>query len=229
MSTLQELTSTSAQSVFNKKVLSALPQLHPYVKHRIYIGECIGILPKNMYSSSGILDECIIILYSKGFNIEASVNDIKLELFKLVDIFMGELFDTENYHLNSISTDSILKEELSKLGEDYTVDADLDLILNTELSDISYKQDENSHLYLYADKEISMINALEIDRNSVSRSPEIFDKFYSWLPINISNIVDLYVFGKLNFEEIALIKNTTSNRISTIFEKVKKSFRNHLG
>ncbi|MCA0133148.1 hypothetical protein [Winogradskyella alexanderae] len=228
MSTFKELSSKSAQTAFDKKVLSAVPHLHPYVKHRIYIAESTGILPKNMYSSNGIIDECIIELYTKGFNIEADRMAVKLELFKLVDNYMNELFKKEAYHKNTISTNSILDDEISRLGEDFTVDADLDLILNTELSDISYKQDHNNHLYLYEDKEASMLRAFELEDLSPSESPKVFGRFYSWLPINISNIVDLYIFGNLEFEDIAKIKHITKERVELIFDRVKKSFRSHL-
>ncbi len=228
MSTFKELSSKSARTTFDKKVLSAVQHLHPYVKHRIYIAESTGILPKNMYSSNGIIDECIIKLYNHGFNIEAERLVVKLELFKLADIYMNELFKKEAFHKKTISTDTILKDEISKLGEDYTIDADLDLILNTELSDISYQQDQSNHLYLYADKETSILKAFELEDLSKSQSPKIFGRFYSWLPINISNIVDLYIFGNLNFENIAKIKNIETSRVKLIFDKVKKSFRRHL-
>lgn len=228
MSTFKELSSKSAQTAFDKKVLSAVPHLHPYVKHRIYIAKTTGILPKNMYSSNGIIDECIIELYSKGFNIEAEAMAVKLELFKLVDNFMNELFKKEAYHKNTISTDAILKDELSRLGEDYTIDADLDLVLNTELNDISYHQDHSNHLYLYDDKQTSMLKAFELENLSKTESPKVFGRFYSWLPINISNIVDLYIFGNLDFGDIAKIKNIETSRVELIFDKVKKSFRSHL-
>lgn len=228
MSTFKKLSSKSAQTAFDKKVLSAVPHLHPYVKHRIYIAETTGILPKNMYSSNGIIDESIIELYTNGFNIDAEPMAVKLELFKLVDNYMNELFKKEAYHKKTISTNTILDDELSRLGEDFTVDADLDLILNTELSDISYNQDHSNHLYLYEDKESSMIRAFELEDLSPSESPKVFGRFYSWLPINISNIVDLYIFGNLDFEDIARIKHITKERVELIFDRVKKSFRSHL-
>ena len=228
MGTFKKLSSKSAQTAFDKKVLSVVQHLHPYVKHRIYIAESTGILPKNMYSSNGLIDESIIELYSNGFNIESETMAVKLELFKLVDNYMNELFKKEAYHKNTISTDSILKDELSKLGEDYTIDADLDLVLNTELNDISYHQDHTNHLYLYADKETSILKAFELEDLSVSESPKAFGRFYNWLPINISNIVDLYIFGNLNFDDIAKIKNIETTRIELIFDKVKKSFRRHI-
>ncbi|WP_143185593.1 hypothetical protein [Winogradskyella jejuensis] len=228
MSTFKELSSKSAKTAFDKKVLSVVQHLHPYVKHRIYIAETTGIIPKNMYSSNGIIDECVIELYSKGFNIEAEKNEVKLELFKLVDNYMNVLFKKEAYHKNTISTDTILQDEMSKLGEDYTINADLDLVLNTELNDISYHQDHSNHLYLYEDKETSILKAFELEDLSPSQSPKVFGRFYNWLPINISNIVDLYIFGKLDFDAIAKIKNIETSRVELIFEKVKKSFRRHL-
>ena len=228
MSSLKEISSKSAKTAFDKKVLSVVQHLHPYVKHRIYIAETTGILPKNMYSSNGIIDDCIIELYSKGFDIDAERMAVKLELFKLVDNYMNELFKKEAFHKNTISTDSILKDEIARLGEDYTIDADLDLILNTELNDISYKQDHTNHLYLYEDKETSLLQAFELEDLTVTESPKVFGRFYSWLPVSISNIVDLYIFGNLEFDEIAKIKKIDTSRVELIFEKVKKSFRSHI-
>jgi len=83
-------------------------------------------------------------------------------------------------------------------------------------------------LYLYADKETSILKAFELEDLSVSESPKTFGRFYNWLPINISNIVDLYIFGNLDFDDIAKIKNIETTRVELIFDKVKKSFRTHI-
>ena len=228
MNAQEEFTSKSAKTAFDKKVLSALPHLHPYVKHRIYIAETTGTLPKNMFSSNGIIDESIILLYEKGFNVDAEPMAIKLELFKIVDNYMNVLFKNEAFHKNTISTDEILKKELSKLNEDFTVDADFDFILNTELNDISYHQDQNESLQLYANKETSILNAFEVKDLSAKQSPKVFGQLYNWLPFNVSNIVDLYIFGKLDFDSIAKIKKIEKKRVEAIFDKVKRTFRRHI-
>ncbi|WP_407557700.1 hypothetical protein [Winogradskyella sp. 4-2091] len=228
MSVSEELTSETARNAFEKKVLSAIPHLHPYVKHRIYIAESTGILPKNMFSSNGIIDESIIELYDKDFDIEAEPLAVKLELFKIVDNYMNVLFKNEAHHKETISTDALLKKELSKLSEDYTIDGDFDFILNTELNDISYNQNEGELLQLYSDKETSILNAFEVKDLSTKQSPRAFDKLYNWLPFNVSNIMDLYIFGKLDFESIAKIKKIEQKRIEAIFDKVKRTFRRHI-
>lgn len=228
MKASEELSSKSARTAFDKKVLSALPHLHPYVKHRIYIAESTGILRKNMFSSNGIIDESIIILYDKGFNVDAEPMAVKLELFKIADNYMNVLFKNEAIHKGSISTDAILKEELSKLNEDYTIDGDFDYILNTELSDISYHQDQKNPLHLYSDKETSILSAFDVKDLSTKQSPRVFGQLYNWLPFNVSNIVDLYIIGKLDFESIAKIKNIEQKRVEAIFNKVKRTFRRHI-
>ncbi|WP_179320048.1 hypothetical protein [Winogradskyella helgolandensis] len=228
MSVTEKLTSETTRNAFEKKVLSAIPHLHPYVKHRIYIAETTGILPKNMFSSNGIIDESIILLYDTDFDVEAEPLAIKLELFKIVDNYMNLLFKNEAYHKETISTDAILKKELSKLTEDYTVDGDFDFILNTELNDISYHQNENETLQLYSDKETSILTAFEVEDLSTKQSPKVFDKLYNWLPFNVSNIMDLYIFGKLDFESIAKIKKLEEKRVVDIFDKVKRTFRRHI-
>lgn len=228
MTVQDDITSNSARTAFDKKVLSALPHLHPYVKHRIYIAETTGILPKNMFSSNGLIDESIIILYNDDFDVEADAMAIKLELFRIVDNFMNVLFKNEAYHKNTISTDKILKKEISKLSEDYTVDGDFDYILNTELNDISYHQDEDISLNLYSDKEASILHAFDVKDLSASQSPKVFSQFYNWLPFNVSNIVDLYIIGKLDFESIAKVKKIEQKRVEAIFDKVKRTFRRHI-
>ena len=228
MSVSEKLTSETTRNAFEKKVLSAIPHLHPYVKHRIYIAESTGILPKNMFSSNGIIDESIILLYDNDFDVEAEPLAIKLELFKIVDNYMNLLFKNEAYHKETISTDALLKKELSKLSEDYTIDGDFDFILNTELNDISYHQNNNETLQLYSDKETSILTAFEVEDLSTKQSPKVFDKLYNWLPFNVSNIMDLYIFGKLDFESIAKIKKIEQKRVEAIFDKVKRTFRRHI-
>ncbi|QXP78906.1 MULTISPECIES: hypothetical protein [Winogradskyella] len=229
MATINNIKPKYTQTNFDKKVLSALPHLHPYVKHRIYIAETTGILPKNMFSSNGLIDESIIILYSEEFDRNADATAIRLALFKIVDNYMNGLFKEEAHHKNTISTDTFLNKELSKLSQDYTIDADFDFILNTELNDISYNQNENEPLHLYADKETSILNAFEVEDLSSTPTDQVFGQLYNWLPFNVSNIVDLHVIGKLDFESIAKIKNIETKRIISIFDKVKRTFRRHIG
>lgn len=229
MSSIQNINNKEKKSEFDKKVLSAIQHLHPYVKHRLYIAESTRILPKNMYFSNGIIDDGIVKLYEMGFDIDASAMEIKLKLFQIIDNDLDELFKNEAFHKNTISTSTILEEELDKLKEDYTIDADLDLVLNTELSDISYMQDNSEHVFVYDDSDSSVLNAFEVEDMASIKSKNLIGGLYRWLPIMAADIIDLYAFGNLNFEEISKIKQLSVENVEKIFTAVKKSFRNHIG
>ncbi len=229
MSTLKKMQDKNTQTEFDKKVLSAIKHLRAYTKHRLYIAESTGVLPKNMYSSSDIIDESIAKFYSKGINIDLEEMAIKLKLFKIVDNDLNELFKKEAFHKDTQSTSTILEEELDSLEEKYTLDADLDYVMNEDLEDISYQQDnKHKHLFLYDDKNASVINALEMEDISSQHTKKLLGKFYTWLPMNVTDIVDLFVFGKLSFEDISKIKDIEIKRIERVFEGVRKSFRKNL-
>ena len=229
MSTLKKIQDKNTQTEFDKKVLSAIKHLRAYTKHRLYIAESTGVLPRNMYSSSDIIDESIAKFYSKGINIDLEEMAIKLKLFKIVDNDLNELFKKEAFHKDTQSTSTILKEELDSLEEKYTLDADLDYVMNEDLEDISYQQDnKHKHLFLYDDKNASIINALEMEDIPSQHTKKLLGKFYTWLPMNVTDIVDLFVFGKLSFEDISKIKDIEIKRIERIFEGVRKSFRKNL-
>ncbi|MBT8269023.1 MAG: hypothetical protein KJN59_07340 [Bacteroidia bacterium] len=228
MSTLKNLTSKDAKSSFDKKVLAAVQHLHPYIKHRIYIGETKGILPKNMYKSVDIVDEGIAKLYMKGYDVDAEAVEVKLELFKIIDIYLETLLEKEAFHQNTISTSEILNEELNRLREDFTMDADLDLILNTELDDISYHQNGKEHHYLYTDKDVDVLHPIEDKDFSLQAAQMAFQRIYTALPMKVSNIVDLHTFGKLEVEEIAEIRELEKARIQRIIETVKRRFSDYI-
>ena len=229
MSTFEQLLDKTTQTTFNKKVVTASQQLHGYVKHRIYIGESLGILPKNMYTSNGVIDDSIIKFFEEGYNIDSDLESIKLKLFKIAIKTLDMLFKKEAFHKRTMSTNTILEEELDSLEESYTIDADWDFIMGEELDDISYSNDKKyKQTFLYDDVYCPVLDAFQSKDMSLKKSRKVLGNLYQWLPLNVSNIVDLYVFGKLNFEDISKVKNIEAQRIVHIFDEIKKNFSNHI-
>ncbi|WP_378176509.1 hypothetical protein [Aquimarina sp. SS2-1] len=215
---------------FGKKLLSVVPHLHPYVKHRIYIAESTGILPRNMYCSNGIIDDAIVKLYNEDqLDIAMDTLSLELKLFRIADQLIDELYLREGWHQQCISTNHFLREELDKLEENYTSEADNELIMNEELNDISYHQNsEKKQLFIYDDSDSAIFKIIESEDSSENRKQKLLGKFYSWLPLETSKIIDLFVFGKLNFEEIARIKDITEQEVKETIIDVRKSFRKNL-
>ncbi|WP_372755338.1 hypothetical protein [Mariniflexile sp.] len=231
MSTIERLNDKATQNAFNKKVVATSHQLHPYVKHRLYIAESTGIIPKKMYSSSGIIDESIVKFYENGYDIDIDANALKLKLFKYVDAELDAIYKKEAFHKNTVSTNAILEEELGALEEHYTIDDGFDYVMNEDLDDISYQQNghkKNFFLYDDGDGSASVLNALDATKAKGDSSKKALGNLYSWLPLNVSNIVDLFIFGKLSFEEISKVKNIETKRIALIFDEIKKNFNDHI-
>src|SRR5690606_27507810 len=148
-----------------KKILSVVPQLHPYVKHRLFTMETSGIVPKNMYRINGIIDDAILKFYELYEKPGESMDqqDIKLKLFKLVNERLNELIKSESWHLDTLSTSEILSKELDLLEEKFKLGLHEDLVMDEELDDISYHQnDVLKEKFLYDDAEHNIIKSLDI-------------------------------------------------------------------
>ena len=229
MRSIDKLNDKTTQTEFNKKVVSATQHLQAYVKHRLYIAESTRIIPKNMYKSNDIIDEGVAKLYEAGYNIDADLASIKISLFKIVDADLDDMFKKEKFHQNTMSTDAILKDELDGLEEKFTIDGGYDFIMNDELNDISYNQDNDTkHVFLYNDNNPYIKNALEISDLSLKRNKHLLGKYYTWLPLKVSDIVDLFVFGKLSFEDIAIVKSIEITRVERVLKLAIEDFKEHL-
>ncbi len=217
---------------FGRKVLSSIAQVHPYVKHRLYTAEIRGIIPHNMYKSSEIIDDAIVELYEEFDGNIISDEEIKLKLFSVTSKRLSSLFEKEEFHKTTLSTSQILENELKLLEENYEMAINEDLIMEEELDDISYHQDKfKKPSFLYNDAEKNIISTLDIHDPRLDISDdkrEAFNKIYNWLPLKTSNILDLFVFGKLSYDEIARVKDVNPVEIKKTLQKVSNTFRKNL-
>ncbi len=217
---------------FGKKILAVVPQIQGYVKHRLYTAETSGIIPRNMYKTNGIIDDAIVKLYEDYKDKNDNSYDLKLKLFALVTDNLDQLYKNEEFHKNTVSTSKILQRELEQLDENFEMDLDADLLTRDELDDISYHQNDRvKPSVLYADAEKNIIETLDIydTREGLNEENRVaLNKIYNWLPFETSNILDLLVFGKLTYDEIAEIKNIDRVEVKKIINAVSKNFRKNL-
>ena len=222
---------TVEKNDFGKKILAVSHYLHPYVKHRLYTAETLGVIPKNMYKSNGIIDDSIVKLYDDFEGTIEDVEDLKVELFAEASIVLDDIFKKESFHTKTLSVSAILNEELELMEEKFEIDIDWDVLLYEELDDISYHQtDIEKPKLLYEDAEQNIIRTLEIHETDTlsDKNRSILNKIYHWLPFETSNIIDLYVFGQLSFDEIAKVKKISPSEVEKIIDTVKKSFRKNI-
>jgi hypothetical protein len=219
-------------SSFEKKILSIVHLLHPYVKQRLKVGENLGILPKNMFKANGIIDEVILSIYENDTNKNIEINELRLLMFEITNSKLQTLFDDEKWHKDSISTKILLEEELKLLEENFTVDGGNDLIMDEELDDISYHQnDRESHLLASDGSQENVLELLDINDTKIfekQSNKNILQRMYKLLPLQTSNVVDLYILGKLDIQEISHILNGDIIEVKRIIDFVKENFKKHI-
>ena len=228
---MTSLKSNSSQNP-EKKTLTIVHLLHPYSKQRIRVGERLGYFPRNMYKSSEIIDEVVLEIYEKGIHKSKESEELRMAMFDLLNAKMSTLFKSEAWHKDSISTKLILEEELKQLEENFTSDAGNDLIMNEELDDISYHQNNGGPKDLPYDRSEEGVRTFlgldEIKNFQENNDRTALRKVYYKLPVNTSNLVDLYILGKLSFHEIALILNMEVSEVKEIVNSVRETIKNQL-
>lgn len=216
----------------DKKTLSTVQLLHPYVKQRIRVAENLGIFPRNMFKSNEIIDEVVLKVYEEGLHKSLHQDDLRIAMFKLTFDRLNELLESEEWHKDSISTKLILEDELRQLEENFTMDADNDLIMNEDLDDISYHLNDKEGVSLPYDEEeegVKVLFGLESEESeSFWQGRTEIRKLYYKLPLATSNIVDLYILGKLSFAEIASILKIEIAEVKEIVNFVKETFRKQM-
>jgi RNA polymerase sigma factor (sigma-70 family) len=228
---MTSLKSNSSQNP-EKKTLTIVHLLHPYAKQRIRVGEKLGYFPRNMYKSSEIIDEVVLEIYEKGVHKSKDADALRIIMFDLLNSKMSSLYKSEEWHKESFSTKLILEEELRKMEENFTSDAGNDLIMNEDLDDISYHQNNGGPKDLpYDESEEGIKTFLGLDQIEKFREKSDRDdlrKVYYKLPVNTSNIVDLYILGKLSFHEIATILKMEVSEVKEIVNSVRETIKNQL-
>ncbi|MDN3642677.1 hypothetical protein QWY87_08210 [Lutimonas halocynthiae] len=228
---MTSLKSNSSQNP-EKKTLTIVHLLHPYSKQRIRVGERLGYFPRNMYKSSEIIDEVVLEVYEKGLHKSKDAEELRMAMFAFLNTRMSALFKSEAWHKDSISTKLILEEELKQLEENFTSDAGNDLIMNEDLDDISYHQQNGGPKELpYDESEEGVKTFLGLDQIKTFQEKSdrnALRKVYYKLPVNTSNIVDLYILGKLSFHEIASILNMEVSEVKEIVNSVRETIKNQL-
>ena len=216
----------------DKKVLSVISLLHPYVKQRLKVAESMGIIPKNMYKSNEIIDDVVLDIFESKTDKKIDIESLKLMMFSMSNKKLFKLFEKEKWHKNSISTKILLDEEMALMEEKFTIDSGFDLIMDEELEDISYHQhDEEPHLLQSDAVQLDIADFLDMKDKLFFKDKgkqNLVLKMYGELPLQSSNIVDLHVLGKLKLDEICKILVLHITEVEKVITFVKDNFRRYL-
>ena len=124
---------------FYRRISSFIPDLKKYMTRSIDAAEAQGLIDRGFYSAEGMLDE-IYMDFFKDFTNHINLGKLQIILFAKAVRKIEEKKIMEQETPEYLSTEKLLELELKALEEKFTAQADGDLILYSELDDISHKQ-----------------------------------------------------------------------------------------
>ena len=213
---------------FYNKISSLVPDLKKFTARSLKAAESQGAIDRGFYNAEGILDEIYLEVF-KDFSDIIDEEKLKTILFSKAVQKIEEKKIIEQETPEYQSTEKMLKQELDALDERFTTQADGDLILNTELDDISYKQHTERPLNIILDEtlEQQLIKKLDMSDTllpSLERRT-IFGALYNNIPPRSKSVLELFAFGNRSFYEISEILEVPEDIIDRIMDKLKERFR----
>jgi len=213
---------------FYNKISALVPDLKKFTARSLKAAESQGAIDRGFYNAEGILDEIYLEVF-EDFSDIIDKEKIKTILFSKAVQKIEEKKILEQETPEYQSTEKMLKQELDALDERFTTQADGDLILNTELDDISYKQQTERPLNVILDEtlEQQLIKKLDMSDTLLPslEHRSIFGALYNNIPPRSKSVLELFAFGNRSFYEISEILEVPEDIIDRIMDKLKERFR----
>jgi RNA polymerase sigma factor (sigma-70 family) len=220
-----QLKKDNNRSSFNELVLKIMPEMRKYINGRLNTALKKGHFSKGKYKADDIIDQLFIEIYDTIEDID-NENEFYLWLFKktndlLEDIIVEEEFD--DFFFKNI--DDYSQPEWDEMQEEFSTDADDDLIMIEELDDMSYNHNNYTLNHVFVeDNEKALAEKLDKSINDEKIQNHVAMVLHN-LPSDMRNVFDLFTNQHLELEEIALIRNKTLEEVKQLLYEAKKSLQ----
>jgi hypothetical protein len=213
---------------FYNRISSFAPDLNKFMTRSLKAAEAQGMIDRGFYCAEGLLDEIYLDIF-KDFAKYISQGKLPITLFAKAVQKINEKKILEQETPEYLSTEKLLEEELKALEEKFTAQADGDLILNTELDDISYKQKNERPFNVILDETLERQLTKKLDMEDVLlpslEKRAIFGALYYNIALRSKSVLELYAFGNRSIKEISEILEVPENIIQGILAGLKERFK----
>ena len=193
------------------------PKLINYIGRKLNLGIKNKIIEKGFYSIEGILDDIYLMSFDELEENPAAFNP-KISLFKNTIDRLNEIMNKGKLFNQNIPVDKLLEQEIADLRENFTADADGDLIPEDELTDISYHlKDYDEKIFLTDDQSSKEINSDMEKYDRILLRNKRIDKMGSLT----KTIVELAILGNLSSRDISEVLNVNIDDIEFVFKQLK--------
>jgi len=215
------------RQAFAEELNKFLPDLQKMAGHKLRQWEAWGIVPRNEYTAQDILDEVYLRLFEREDQLPEEAHDLKITVFSLARQVFNEL--KEKHHGKQIAVEELLRQEMQQLQEDYTADAEGELLMLDELDevDISYQNEQarDNVLLLANDQLDQLIESMGLDKDMSHAQRKTLARIYTDLPEQVRSVVDHFVFLRLSQAEVAAIHGISIEETEQILSRVEARLR----
>jgi DNA-directed RNA polymerase specialized sigma24 family protein len=226
---LVELKNEDSDVLLKEILKLLLNDIAKYTHRRLKTAEMTSSVKRGMFKTPELLDEIYLIVYERLEEIPADEDEILIWLHRIVDEYLAEKFheqEFENAHFDSIN--SIVETEYQSLEEEYTIDADYDIVPVEELDEY-----EASHPFYSANQLEYTIDEhyllddliLKMNEKDIHR---LIEKELMKLPVLKRTIMDLYLLEQMTAEEIAHIKGLSFSTVEAVINEVISQLKKEL-
>lgn len=214
---------------FYKKSSTVLPSLKKFAAAKLKLAEKEGLIDKGFYDANEILDEVFMGVF-KTYSDDLDEKQLKQTLFSRTIQKINHKIEKENQFAKDLNIDTILKEELNLLKENYSVEADGDYVFDEDLDDISYQQNSFNPVHFILDQPMEMELTGKLDLSDLSlvsdKNRILFGASFYTLPPISKTIIELYVFGNQEIAEIAETLSVAEKTVQKVIDRVKERLEN---
>jgi DNA-directed RNA polymerase specialized sigma24 family protein len=210
---------------FYKKSFASIPSLKKFAASKLKLAENEGLIDKGFYDPNEILDEVFLEVF-KIYSHDIDEKHLRQTLFLRTIQKINHKIEKENQFAEDLNIDTILKDELNLLKENYSVEADGDYIFDEDLDDISYKQNSFNPAQFILDQPMELEITGKLDLNDTAlfsdQTRALFGATFYTLPPISKNIIELYVFGNQDILEISETLKVSEDTVRKVIDRVKE-------
>lgn len=211
---------------FYIELTSLMPELRNYIDSSITAAENQALIDRGFYDPQGIMDEILLQVFEQYAN--TPWPELKVLLFKIAHDKVTQLIRDEEFTPNDPSTTGILKEELEALNFKFTADAEGEVIIQDELDDISYQQERRGKDPIYLDDSLiaQLIVRFQLEDKFILAKERrvLLGEHYNSIPPICKSIVEFYVYGSLDEEEISKVLDVELTSVTRVLKVVREKF-----
>ncbi len=210
---------------FLKLINDFVPHFRKVIHHKLRQMELNGDVPVNMYSAQEIVDEIYLKIFDEYKTEYQDENRLKVVMYTIARDILNSL--KEKHKGAGLSVEKMAETELDELEENFTADADGEIVMLDDLDDISYHQkeysDNNTILLIDGEQVNEIAETYNLNNGKLTgEQTKRLGKAYSGLPELSRSVFDHYVFAKLSFEQIAQIHRISVKTVTQMLDKIEK-------